>query len=349
MALHPGHLALPPAPAGVADASGAPSFGVYAGSLEIVDWRLATGLARGGPLHHFFHHKRWQFVTLTTPELLFSSVIVDLGYIVNAWLFLADLKAKTLPLQRSFLGVPGLSARVGPHPAGGARASFRAPGARIDFARRDADSPFLFSARLGKRFSVLASIDSRSCTPLTYLGPIGKDGRANCTQKVAAARVSGVLELDGRRIDLSTAHAGLDFTDGLLARDTSWRWAFAQGLSDDGETVALNLVEGFNEAPLDGRSEDAVWVAGQPISVGPGRFEYDPKEPLLPWRVRSECGAVDLVFQPAAKHAERHNLLVASSRFLQVAGTFEGRLRVRGRTLTVRGLPGVAEDQTVRW
>ena len=92
-----------------------------------------------------------------------------------------------------------------------------------------------------------------------------------------------------------------------------------------------------------------MWVGGEPISVGKGVFAYDSNEPLRPWRIKSECGVVDLVFSPAAQHAEHHQLFVASSRFLQVAGTFEGTLRVRGRALRVRGLPGVTEDQAVKW
>jgi len=349
VALHPGDLPLPRAPKRVADARGQPLFGVYQGALEHVDWKEATALERGGPLHHFLHHKKWQFVMLSTPELLFSAVIVDLGYISNAWMFLADLAAKTLPLQRSFLALPKLSAKVGPAPAAGARSSFRALGARMDFARDGESSPFSFSARLGKRFRVDATLDPASSTPLTFLGPITHGGRANCTQKVAAARVTGVLELDGRRIDLAGARGGLDYTNGILARETSWRWAFAQGLAEGGEPVALNLVAGFNETSTKAPSEDAVWVGGEPISVGKGVFSYAASEPLRPWRVKSECGAVDLVFTPAAQHAERHNLGLAASRFLQVAGTFEGTLRVRGRALRVRGLPGVAEDQSVKW
>lgn len=301
-----------------------------------------------GGFYHFTHHKRWQYLALTTPRYFCAAAVVNLGYAANAFVFVADLAEKKTLLQKSFIGVPGLSAQVSGRPAVGALARFRAPGASLELSRPDAASPYKLSVRLRKRLTLDATVSAAGTTPLTYLGPIGGGGRANCTQKLPAAPAEVSLELDGRRLDMAGAQGGMDFTDGLLARDTSWRWAFGQGFARDGTRVAFNLVEGFNEV-AGGSSEDAVWIDGVPGSVGRGRFEYDAAEHLKPWKVRSECGAVALTFTPAAGYRECHNLLVASSRFLQVAGLYSGTLQVGGRTYELDGLPGVTEDQSVRW
>ena len=49
------------------------------------------------------------------------------------------------------------------------------------------------------------------------------------------------------------------------------------------------------------------------------------------------------------RHAERHDLGVARSRFLQVAGHYDGTVTLAGRVHVLRGVPGVGEDQAVRW
>ena len=66
-----------------------------------------------------------------------------------------------------------------------------------------------------------------------------------------------------------------------------------------------------------------------------------------PWRLVGD--GIDLAFRPGGVHAQRTNLLVVKSRFVQPVGVFTGTVRVSGRDVQVESLPGVVEDQDVLW
>ena len=133
---------------------------------------------------------------------------------------------------------------------------------------------------------------------------------------------------------------GLDYTHGYLARETAWRWAFANGRVN-GRPVAFNFSEGF----VQGEGESAVWTDGEPRPAGKISFTFDGTAPASPWHIRSEDGRVDLVFHPEGYRAQTIDLMVISSRYVQPFGTFSGRLH----DVEVHSLPGVAEDHTARW
>ncbi|HVY48825.1 MAG TPA: DUF2804 family protein, partial [Minicystis sp.] len=145
-------------------------------------------------------------------------------------------------------------------------------------------------------------------------------------------------------VELGPAFAGYDHTHGLLARRTAWRWAFAMGRAKSGEKVAFNLVEGFVGEP-----ECCVWIDDELHPVGEGRFLFDAKHPLEPWRVRTTCGAVDLRFSPGAMHAERKDFGLVRSHFVQPVGAYAGAIEVGGKKLELEGVLGVTEDQDVLW
>ena len=116
------------------------------------------------------------------------------------------------------------------------------------------------------------------------------------------------------------------------------------GRATTGERVAMNLVEGFL-----GASECGVWIDDELFPIGEGRFLFDAKDAHKPWRVRSSDDALDLTFQPRAVHAEARNLYVVRSHFVQPVGTYEGTVRVGGKTYTLATALGVSEDQDVVW
>jgi hypothetical protein len=58
---------------------------------------------------------------------------------------------------------------------------------------------------------------------------------------------------------------------------------------------------------------------------------------------------VALTFDVGAIHAQRTNLVLVRSRFVQPVGAFRGTLRVDGADIELDGVPGVVEDQNVVW
>jgi hypothetical protein len=153
--------------------------------------------------------------------------------------------------------------------------------------------------------------------------------------------VSGWLNVRGRRFDLSDAVACLDSSNGLLARDTAWRWASAHSAE-----VGFNLQQGYF-----GVNENALWLDGQLIPLGAANFEFNPKRPMAPWRVSTDDGLLDLMFTPEGARQEDRDVWMASSHYVQPVGTFSGTVRASRAAAprAIDGLLGVTEDHRSKW
>ncbi len=192
---------------------------------------------------------------------------------------------------------------------------------------------------------ITATLDASHAPPAVgAIADLG-GGSVDATEKRALLAVTGEARVDGRRVSLDGALGGYDYTHGLLPRDTRWRWAFVLGRAKSGERVAVNLVEGFT-----GEVECAAWVDGDAYPLHEGRFEMSMERPLDPWRIRTSDGAVDFTLTPGGMHADRTNLGIIRSQFVQPAGVYTGSLRIPGRgELVLDRALGVAEDQHAVW
>lgn len=342
---------LPPVPPAVAPLGGAPRFGAYAGELPHVDLtRLGERHGVEGPLR-VLKHKRWQYALVATREVACLLAVMDLGYSAAAFASAVALETGEVLADVSLLGAPRLGARVNDRPGEGLEARFRSPGAALRVTREPGEGHYRLAldvsrlrARGGLRLD--AELHTHGAPDaLTVIAPVDGDGRVNVTQKRGALSARGTLEAGGRRWALDGGVGGLDYTQGLLARRTAWRWAFATGTLADGTPLSLNLAEGFNEGP----GENALWVGDTLHPLPRVRFEYREDELLDPWHLRSADGRVDLTFRPLWAHREERDLKLVTSRFAQPVGHFSGRVQVGGRTLALARVPGVTERQDTLW
>ncbi|MCP1289538.1 DUF2804 domain-containing protein [Chromobacterium sp. S0633] len=325
---------LPPAPRQLVHERGIPAFGVYQGIIERLDWRAlkTTPYQR---LTRRLHHKRWQYAAIAHPAFFIGVAIVDVGWTGTAFAYLFDRKSGEVIAAASANGLPGLSTRIedrafgdAAFQAGRCRLSFRRDGERLELA---VDSPQLKLAahiQLTDMPPVLAVI-----APANWL--------AHSTHKSGGLRISGFADCQDRRYSLDGAVAALDYSNGLLARETRWRWASAHSLE-----LGFNLQQGYM-----GDTENAAWLRGKLIRLGPVRFDYQPEDPLLGWRMRSDNGLLDLSFAPEGARREDKNLLIAASRYVQPIGRFNGQIRDPddGAVHVVDDLLGVTEDHLSRW
>ena len=128
--------ALPPAPARAIDDRGAPRFGTYIGGLGSVGLSELAEEWRRGPLYRLRHHKSWRWCMVATDEILVAFALLDARYASNAFAFAVDLAARTPLVDRTALGLPRLSVRVGDRPGEGSEARFAAQGLRRSEERR---------------------------------------------------------------------------------------------------------------------------------------------------------------------------------------------------------------------
>ncbi len=279
-------------------------------------------------------------------EIMVALVLLDAGYATNAFVFAVDLGTRRLLIDRTALGLPRVSVRVGDRPNEGSDARFSAQGLRLAISRGVGQGAFRVQAD-ARDLALDVELEARDAPPsLVLIAPV-PGGTVNVTQKTSGLAARGNIRVSGRTYDLAGGFGGFDYTSGLLARHTAWRWAFATGRAADGRRVGLNLVAGFNESGAS--SENAVWIGEAVASVGRATFEFDSAKPEQPWRITTDDGAVALAFTPIGVHREDRNLVVARSHFAQVAGTFDGSLRTSAGEIAIAALPGVTEDQDILW
>lgn len=337
---------LPPAPPQPLGPDGAPRFGAYAGSFHTVSLDRLAGTGAVGLARRLARRKRWFYTCIATEEILLGCGIVELGYAANGFYFLADLVRGGLLAEGSVLGVPGVTVRVNDHPGEGASASAVAPGTVLRLSRPEGTPAYQLRIRSGN-FTADALLDAALAPPPLALVTSVVGGLVSATQKTNLLPSAGSVRIGERRWSLGGGFGGMDYTNGLLARQTRWRWGFGLGRATDGTPVGFNLAEGNYEGA---ETENVVWVGNELRPAGRPRFRFDADRPDAPWEIGNSDGSVDLRLTPKALHREERNLVVVKSRFAQASGVYAGTIRDgSGRAHTVAALPGVAENQFVIW
>ena len=341
-------------PNSVVDRQGAPRFGTFQGELPAVDLRRLAGRHRPRWWHWRARRKKWHYTIGVTDEVLICQAVVEGGYFGQGFMYVVDLYEERAVAEISSAGLPGMQARVNDRPGRGHHSSYRAPGIELALERGESSRRYRWKHRLHSLrqrepggLALDADIDLEGAgPPLTVISPVD-GGVVNVTQKWAGLAMAGELQVGSRSYRLDDGLVGLDYTQGLLGRRTSWNWALGMGRLSDGRPVGLNLVAGFNDGD-DSTNENALWVGDQLISLGRAHFEYQSSNPEHFWTVRTDDGAVDLYFEPCYVYRESRDWKVIDSYFVQPAGRFEGTIEVDGQRRPVT-LFGVTEDQDVLW
>lgn len=333
-------LPLAPAPTAVVQ-GGQPATGKYAGCIDTVDWRGLSGAYQRSGLWKRLHHKRWHYVGLGNAQCFVGLAMVDVGWTNTAFVYVFDRQSRTLLVDATQDGLPGLTAQLSDRPLEGATSWFRFAGMDLHL-ENTAPNTLAVRARVGSKLRLDAELtlpQGSGC--LTAIGPIGDGGCAHATVKSSALETRGTLEAAGRSITLDDAWASFDYSNGLLARTTAWRWASAHS-----PTVGFNLQQGYF-----GTQENVLWLDGKPWPLGAARFDFDPLLPLKPWHIHTEDGLLDLQFSPEGARQESKNLLVAASYYIQPIGTFHGTVRAHAGAapVAVEQLLGVTEDHRSKW
>jgi len=314
-------------------------FGSYVGSLAGVD----LGPLSSGRLARVATEKRWLYASLATDSVFAAAAIVRLGYSATAFSYVFDAERGRIVAHESAIGLPMLCSVIDDR-SKGVRARFDLGRTRYRI-EKDPGGNVTLSVRAGE-----LSIDARMRSagappPITAVAKI-PDGVIDVTEKRTLLAAEGSISVGDKRWSMEGGFGGFDLTQGLLARRTQWRWAFAMGRTDVGERFGMNLVQGFVGEP-----ECALWIGDELMGVGEGRIEREGDGDLTrPWRVRTTCESVDLRFFPSDFHKEKRELVLVSSNFVQGIGRYEGVVRDRaGRTHRISKALGVTEEQDTRW
>jgi hypothetical protein len=330
-------MTLAPAPQHIVGPDGMPLLGRFAGMAHSFDWAALAPPHLRGALWRRLHHKKWHYLALVSEQVLCAVAIVDVGWTSTCFAYAFDRLDGDMMANFSQDGrLFGHSAQLADH-AGGS-SSFHARGTSI---RIDALEGGRYRLALASPYLEIDAEFGPPAAPLLLAtGPI-KGGAFHATQKSPGMPLSGEVRVWRNEYSLDGGVASFDYSNGLLARETSWKWASAHSLN-----LGFNLQSGYF-----GGHENALWLDGDIIPLAPAHFLYDQKDPLEPWHIFTEDDQLDLIFTPQTARRQDRKMVVAASRYVQPVGTFSGWVRETPASpqRMVSGLAGVTEDHYSRW
>ncbi len=168
-------------------------------------------------------------------------------------------------------------------------------------------------------------------------------------QKINCMPAEGWVRAEGEefRFDPATSFGVLDWGRGHWTYRNRWYWSSASGRAG-GLPFGFNFGYGFSDrSPA---SENMLFYDGRAHKLGEVSFDFDPADPMKPWKMSSVDSRVELDFIPAVDRFADTNLLLIRSLQHQVFGSFSGTVRLDdGTELQIQELIGFAEDVYNRW
>ena len=330
---------LPPAPETPLDADGDPRFGTYRGQCRDTDLtegarRLGTGA--GG---QFLREKQWQWFAAVNSQLACGGTLLDAGYATVVFVWIFDRTAGRMLVDETDV-LPPFAVEINDNPSAGGVAQLRGLSRRFAVVRDE--ETIDIDVSIGSIHIDLV-LDSTETEALTAICPVGEGDKqgVNVTQKQTCLPARGRIAADGRAFEMRDGSlAMLDYSHGLLGRETRWRWAIGCGSMEDGTPIGFNFVQGFN-----GELENAIWMDGGLRSVEPVTIEFDETRPRDPWSIRTDNGALDLSLFVEGLRDHETNFRIVSSSYLQPLGRCHGRVIDR----EVHDLFAIAERHTAKW
>lgn len=328
------------------DSNGTPRFGFHPAPFD--DLNISAFRPHGEKKTNFLERlfikelklKRWLFLGAATPDIIFGCALVDTGYLANFFAYAFERKEKKLT-ETSVVSPAGAGMNFTGTDANGC-AAFNLQGAEYK-----ADiTPVRAGLKL-KAKGLEVDLDfARPAEPLCLVTQNGLKG-FNYTDKAMGLHAKGIITASGKSFKLSGEPAGIyDYTFGTPARNTFWNWASGAGRDSKGREIGFNFSRGINET---GHTENAFWVNGKLIKTAHADFNYDDLNVLLPWKITSEDGAIDLVFTPEGERKANINMGAIKSFFHQPFGSFSGKLSDGKEAYIIESVPGFVEEHEAKW
>lgn len=295
-----------------------------------------------------FRLKSWQYMTAVSDELFIAFAVGTAGFASNGFVYAAELPSGAVH-ERFAITPFTVGTRLAPSSAsGGHRFDTRGLSIGID----NLDAGRRFAARLDAHTEgakhlagELAFASSASDEHLALCVPL-PGGRWNYTHKFAAFRVSGHVDIGGRRFvfDPERAFGTMDFTKMYALRHAMWRWIAVCGRSTRGAVIGLNLVDPTPLAPI---SENAVWIDGKREAVTGVRL-HSADHVASPWTIGAD--SVDVAMTPIAHVEQKLDVPLVRHRLRHVVGAFSGHVRTAsGQIHDLENAVGIAEDYDTWW
>jgi hypothetical protein len=298
-----------------------------------------------------FREKRWCYMGIFNPDIIFGCAVVHLGYMASAFAFAFDRQTQQM-ISHTLVSPPMGQVRYDRNPEIGI-CSYQSIRGHLTITNKKNPDPSTIQTSFylpGK--SLKADIDvfepDNGIRPMNFLMPMDGDKPA-FTSKTAGLKARGNIKMNKKTFDLSpdNTFAVFDWTNGFYPRQTFWNWACGAGFADDGTQIGFNFSSGVYE---NGLLENTVWINGIPLKQGKVTFSYDPKKPDQPWQLKSHDDLINLKFNPEGIRKANDNFGILKSKFIQPCGSFEGSIITSDNLcIHISSVGGVVEEHFAKW
>ncbi|MCB9033235.1 MAG: DUF2804 family protein [Chitinophagales bacterium] len=170
-----------------------------------------------------------------------------------------------------------------------------------------------------------------------------KDRPFNFTYKNLALPTQVKINHQGKVYHSEGNFGGIDFTKGYPPRSTKWNWLSMIGTTESGKSIAVNLVNHFND-----NLENIMWLNDERIILSDASFQNSKPLDKNPWQIKTDDGILDISFTPFGARKEDINFVMMKSWFIQPYGKFSGTIQFNNNKEAFTAF-GVVEDHIALW
>jgi hypothetical protein len=295
--------------------------------------------------------KRWDYYGISTPTHFFSFTVSDIGYLGMVFAYVVDFEKKTH--HEETVAVPFAGGVQIPRNSTQGQTCYRNKKVSLVF-EKDANQRFVKvrweNFENGQSLNAELSMQERpEYESMNLVIPI-EEKRFYFNRKINCLPVSGWIEYLGRRHELSpqTCLANLDWGRGVWAYKSFWVWASASGFLPNGRPIGLNMGYGFGDSSK--ATENAFILDNKIQKLENIHFEYDSRNFMAPWKMRSDDGRLELTFTPFYERIAKTDAKILTSEVHQMFGKYAGTLvSDQGEKLAIQDLIGFAEEHHACW
>lgn len=306
-------------------------FGVYEDLIENVDtsfWDKQGLLTK----KRRTERKTWIFFGVYSPELICGFAIADAGMVATAFAYFYSLKdgifvedKTTVPLGFASDFNPDLNSewKLGNY-------SIKTGNGKISMQYTGKFKMYMDAENTGDGASIVAPSKDKRPFNFTY--------KNQCVPVKVQINNGGV-----NTYATSGKYGSIDFTKGYPPRETIWNWFSCIGITESEKTIAVNIVDRFNE-----NMENILWMDGKKTLLSNAKFTLQKPFDKTDWLIETSDGIINCHLSPDGARSENINALVMKSKFIQTFGTIDGTVLIDGKEEKFTAF-GVAEDHHAVW
>lgn len=296
--------------------------------------------------------KEWDYYYVGNREYGIALTIDDNSYMDLCSLTLFDYRKKTY-LEKSYMHPFSFGKRMLPETSKVGVTKYEDKNVSLSFVNDGKTRHLVGTFRNlkdKKDVRVDISLEETCHDTMVIATPFFKERHFYYNQKINNLKARGNFTFDGKTYSMDDAYGVLDWGRGVWTRKNTWYWASMNDVYEN-HTFGFNLGYGFGDTSK--ASENMFFYDQKGYKLNDVTFHI-PKENgkdayHLPWKFKSEDGLIDLVFTPLIVRKGGANILIINSRQRQVFGTYEGSIRIEGKTFEIHSLMGFAEKVYNKW